>query len=363
MTNENYVGEKMTFVISGSTTVPGVTLRGLPGRPVMSVQGGTYTAKVEYGWNGTVTPIKPGYDFDPPTIQYDNVISDLTNQSYTPTIQKRTISGRILSQKGQPVADVFVSADDGGSATTDATGEYSLTVDHGWLGRVTPIKEGYTFNPATKPYTPVTTDQTQQNFSAIVKMFTIKDTLNTPIPGVTITAKDNTGTVDTTTTDSKGEFSVQVPYGWTGEIIPTKEGLMFNPPSQTYTNVTADMVKGQPVAIRPPTPPAQPAQTVTPPSTTPGIPTPGTESVVTPPETMPGIPKPGTEPVVTAPGTSSGIPKPGTTTQPETPKTQVEQDIARILEELNRLRRVQAGQVEPATAPGAGQLAGPGGQR
>jgi len=352
MTNENYTGAEITFVISGSTTVPGVTLQGLPGRTVMSGQSGTYSAKVKYGWKGTVTPMKTGYDFEPPNIQYDNVLGDQTNQSYSPVVQKRTISGQILSQKGQPVADVFVLAESGGSATTDSNGEYSLTVDYGWPGKITPTKEGYTFNPSTKPYTPVTSDQTRQNFSAIVQMFTIKDTLNTPIPGVTITAKDNTGTVATTTTNSKGEFSVKVPYGWTGEIIPTKEGLMFNPPSQTYTNVTTDMVKGEAVLMEPPTP------TPAPTTPTPSVPTP---TIPTPTTPTPTIPTP------TTPTPTPTTPTPTVTTPPppvgaQAPKTPLEEDIARIQEQLKKLLRQQTGGVEPTAAPGTGAItSGPGG--
>jgi hypothetical protein len=107
MTNQNYTASKITFIISGSTgMVPGVTIKGLPGRTVLSDKSGTYSAPVNYGWSGIVTPTKNGYDFDPLNIQYDNVLGDQTNQIYTPTLQKRTISGQILSQKGKPVADV-----------------------------------------------------------------------------------------------------------------------------------------------------------------------------------------------------------------------------------------------------------------
>ncbi|MBN1804327.1 MAG: hypothetical protein JW837_03670 [Sedimentisphaerales bacterium] len=348
MTNENYTSAKITFTISGSTTVPGVTLQGLglPGRTIISGQGGTYSAQVDYGWSGTVTPMKTGYDFDPPSIQYDNVLSEQTNQSYLPTVQKRTISGQVLSQKGRPVADVYLMADGGGSATTDTNGEYTLSVDHGWLGKITPTREGYTFNPTTKPYTAVMTDQDRQNFTAIVQMFTITDSViigNTPISGVTITAKDAQGTVDTAATNAKGEFSVKVPYGWTGEIIPTKEGLMFNPPSQNYTNVTTDMMKREPVLMRQPTQ-AQP---------TPAQPTPAQPI---PAQPTPDIPKPTTpvpdETTVTTPAAPAGV---------EAPKTPVEQDIAKILAELERLRRQQAGGAEPAAVPGGELTPGPGG--
>ena len=347
MTNENYTAAKITFTISGSTgMVAGVTLRGLPGRTVVSGQGGTYSATVDYGWSGTVTPMKTGYDFDPPSITYDNILGEQTNQSYSPTVQKRTISGQVLSQKGRPVADVYLMADGSGSATTDTNGEYRLTVDHGWLGKITPTREGYTFNPTAKPFTPVMSDQDRQNFTAIVQMFTIKDSViigNTPIPGVTITAKDSVGTVDTATTNAKGEFSVKVPYGWTGEIFPTKEGLIFNPPSQTYTNVTTDMMKGESVIMRQTAPPAQP---------TPAQPTPAQP---TPAQPTPDIPKPTTpapdEPTVTTPVPPVGV---------QAPKTPLEQDIEKILAELERLKRQQAGEVEPAT-PGSELTSGPGG--
>jgi hypothetical protein len=349
MANENYTSAKITFTISGSTTVPGVTLNGLglPGRTVISGPGGTYSAQVDYGWKGTVTPMKTGYDFDPPSVQYDNVLSDQTNQSYLPTVQKRTISGQVLSQKGQPVADVYLMADGGGSATTNANGEYQLTVDHGWLGKITPTREGYTFNPTAKPYTAVMSDQDRQNFTAIVQMFTITDSViigNTPISGVTITASGPEGAVDTTTTNAKGEFSVKVPYGWTGEIIPTKEGLMFNPPSQTYTNVTTDMMKRAPVLMRQPTP-AQP----TPAQPTPAQPTPAQP---TPAQPTPSIPVPAPDEPTVTPPPPVGV---------EAPKTPVEQDIAKILAELERLKRQQAGGVEPAATRTGELTPGPGG--
>jgi hypothetical protein len=360
MANENYTAAPITFTISGTTTVASVRLEGLgmPGKTVISGSGGTYSAEVSYGWSGTVTPKKTGYDFDPPNIPYDKVFSDQTNQSYSATIQKRTISGQILSQKGRPVADVYLMADGGGSATTDSTGEYSLTVDYGWLGKITPTKQGYTFNPPVKPYTAVRSDQTRQNFAAIVQMFTITDSViigNTPIPGVTITAKDAEGTVDTTTTNAKGEFSVKVPYGWTGEIIPTKEGLMFNPPSQNYTNVDSDMKNREKVLMRQPTPPATTTPTPSIPTPTTPTPTTPTPSIPTPTTPAPSIPTPTTpapnEPSVPTP-TPAGVPA---------PKTPLEKDIARIQQQLNKLLRQQAGEeVESATPAGGGLTSGAG---
>jgi len=361
MTNQNYTGKPITYTISGSTMVPGVSIKGFPGRAVVSDASGNYSATVNYGWSGTITPTKNGYDFDPSNIQQDNLLGDQTNQNFVPMIQKRKISGKIMSQKGQPVADVYIMADTGGgSATTNADGEYEILVDHGWRGKTLPAREGYTFNPTNKPYSTLTRDQLRQNFTAILRTFTITDSViigNTPIPGVTITASNEEGEVDKTSTDAKGKFILKVPYGWTGEIIPTKEGLQFNPPSQTYSNITTDMVGGQPVLVRatpPPTPTPAPTTTVPgiptpPPATVPGIPTP-------PPATVPGIPTP-------PPATAPGIPTPSSPAVAEAPKTPLEQDIANMQKQLTQLinQRSGAGQVLPG-APGVGDTStGPGG--
>jgi hypothetical protein len=348
MTIQSYTAKRITYTISGSTMVPGVAIKGFLGKTVVSNPSGTYIATVDYGWSGTITPSKNGYDFDPPNIQLDNILGEQTNQSFTPTIQKRTVSGKILSQKGLPIADVYIMADDGGSSTTSVDGEYEVLVDHGWRGKITPTREGYTFRPTNKQYSIVTSDQ-KQNFTGIVRMFTITDSViigSTPIPGVLITASNEEGTIGTATTNAKGQFSVEVPYGWSGEIIPTKEGLQFNPPSQSYPNVTGNYKNGELELIRT-TPPPTPAT----PTPTPGIPTPAT------PTPTPGIPTPATP--------TPGVPTPATPTPPtgvEAPKTPLEKDIARIQEQLNKLLRQQPGEVESATVPGTGELtSGPGG--
>ncbi len=52
------------------------------------------------------------------------------------------------------------------TATADGSGIYSFTVSYNWSGTVTPAKPGYTFNPASKDYTNVTSNQTAQNYVA-----------------------------------------------------------------------------------------------------------------------------------------------------------------------------------------------------
>ncbi|OHB84706.1 MAG: hypothetical protein A2Z38_11680 [Planctomycetes bacterium RBG_19FT_COMBO_48_8] len=360
MTNQNYTARQVTYIISGSTTVPGVAIKGFPGKAVVSNSSGTYSATVDYGWSGIITATKDGYDFDPANIKFDNILGDQTNQDFMPTLQKRTVSGKILSQKGQPIPEVYVIADGGDSVTTSANGEYKVLVDHGWRGKITPTKDGYTFNPTNKQYAVVTSNQ-EQNFTGIVRTFTITDSViigNTPIAGVLITASNEEGTVGTATTDAKGSFSVEVPYGWSGEIIPTKEGLQFNPPSQTYTNITGNYKNGQLELMR----------------TTPTIPTPTTPAPTTPAPTIPApttprptIPMPTTTtPITTTPTIPTPTtPTPTTPTSPteaEAPKTPLEEDIARIQSQLDRLLNQRSGQGRAPMIPGVGDISiGPGG--
>ena len=51
--------------------------------------------------------------------------------------------------------------------TTDSSGNYSQDVDYGWAGTVIPNKSGYRFEPPSRDYPDVTSDQTGQDYEAI----------------------------------------------------------------------------------------------------------------------------------------------------------------------------------------------------
>ncbi len=79
------VGPKYTIsgtVISGGSGLADVAMVGLPSNPVTDANG-DYSAEVDSGFSGTVTPIKAGYIFTPNSISYSNVTEDIANQNYT----------------------------------------------------------------------------------------------------------------------------------------------------------------------------------------------------------------------------------------------------------------------------------------
>ncbi len=118
-------------------------------------------------------------------------------------------------------------------ATADNVGVYSFSVSYNWSGSVTPSKAGYTFNPSSKPYTNVVTNQTAQNYSATPITYNISG--NAGVGGAKLVYTD--GTVKDVTADTSGNYSLSVSYNWSGTVTPSKPGYTFNPLFIPYSNV------------------------------------------------------------------------------------------------------------------------------
>ncbi len=77
-----------------------------------------------------------------------------------------SISGRITANSGNPISGVTISAGAGGSATTDASGDYTITGLIAGTYTLTPAKAGYTFSPPSRTVS-VPPDATGQDFAGI----------------------------------------------------------------------------------------------------------------------------------------------------------------------------------------------------
>jgi parallel beta-helix repeat protein len=157
---------------AGQVPVEGVLVVAANGGSDMTDVQGYYQIRVRYNWSGTVIPAKAGYTFQPVQRIYNNVVVNQANQNYTATLLTYTISGTIRDPNTVPIAGVLVSANNGGSSDiTNPNGDYSVTVNYGWSGIVTPTKTGYTFEPASRNYNNVTTNQTDQNYTGTAAGF------------------------------------------------------------------------------------------------------------------------------------------------------------------------------------------------
>jgi len=332
---QDYIGQLITLQISGTAGVGKAVMEGLPNNPVAGPDG-SYLANVPWGWKGTVAPKLAGYDFEPPKKEYARVTSAATNESYTATLQKRVISGRINSDKG-PIEGALVLADKGGGpAMTNPNGEYQLSVDYGWSGKLTPSKPGHTFTPVERTYPLVTTNQTTQGYTGELIMLTISG--NTGIEGVRVTATD----VSSVVTGADGKFQIKVPYGWSGTVTPEKESYTFEPASVPYTSVTTDIIEGKPV---PPTPPETTRVGPTPPETTRVGPTPPETTRVGP--TTPETTRVGPTP----PETTRVGPTTPETTATDQEKTLLQREFAILQEKMNQLILQLSGQTPGPNVP------------
>lgn len=342
---QDFRAKPVTSTIAGNVGMPGVLMQGLPGR-VVSGADGSYTVEVPFKWSATVTPMKDGFSFEPAKIEYKDVRESLTAENYLGSPKRYTVSGRILSDKGTPVADVVIMTgrmED--TAMTDANGEFKLTVDHGWTGKLSPNKDGCTFSPVVKPVGPITANLLNQGFTAKMKMVTITDKIELqleegkpaePVQGVTI--KDKNGEF-TATTNAKGEYTIQVPYNWSGELFMSKPGIIFEPESILYQNVIEDQRFGMPVP-KPAT--GGPTTTTTGPGTPSGTPTPK------PPTGGPTT----TPPVTPADGGPQPIGGDGTINKKPVPNETAGMERVRLekqLEEINRQLSTSKSIVEKAS--------------
>ena len=94
----------------------------------------------------TLTPSEPGYEFYPQPAPINVHGEDIGGINYS-GLKVFSISGRVVDQNGTGISDVVVADDFGLQATTDASGDYTISdVPVGGF-TLTPSKTGYTFDP------------------------------------------------------------------------------------------------------------------------------------------------------------------------------------------------------------------------
>ncbi|HOL32873.1 MAG TPA: carboxypeptidase-like regulatory domain-containing protein, partial [Anaerohalosphaeraceae bacterium] len=214
---------------------------------------GYYELTVDYGWTGTVDPNKPGYIFEPNSISYTDIASNISD-NYTAVLETFIISGYVLDEQTlAPLHNVTLLPADGGGAftskyylggigITDSQGYYEVLVDYKWSGAVIPSKYAYIFEPNSFQYEEVTENIEDQNYAGKLMTYTItgrvRNVCGVPIAGVAVTAGPGGGSA---VTDPNGFYEVWVDYGWSGTITPEKSHYVFDPNSSDYVEVFEDM--------------------------------------------------------------------------------------------------------------------------
>jgi len=217
------------FVISGyirtgdSTALAKVTLNGAPGNP-MSDKNGFYSFKVNAGWSGTVTPQLPYYNFTPPSLRYDNVTENQTDQDYAGKLFTYTFSGYVLDDDGTGLEGVVLSGFPDSPVTTDSEGFYSTEVEYCWSGTITPHLEDYTLTPESATFT-------------CIKRNVSYNYIGTPVPSIDC---------GSTTIQSAQSGNWNDPNTWIPARIPASNDIVrVNSDDEIVVNSSAEIkVKG-----------------------------------------------------------------------------------------------------------------------
>jgi len=156
------------------------------------------------------------------------------------------ISGKV--QQGgigtlPPFAGVTVTFSELGSVVTDVTGYFEKFVPFEWSGTVTPAYCAYySFSPASRTYTKVKVNMSDQDFVGTPdQLFTINGTItktndNLPLANFLV----NFGNGYTATTNSQGQYSIQVKPCGSYTLTPTSNDYNFTPLNRNYPNVTSN---------------------------------------------------------------------------------------------------------------------------
>jgi hypothetical protein len=233
------------YAVSGTVKTPA----GAPVEGVLITSSDSKTATTnasgEYSITGitaasiTLTPSMTDYTFAPETITLA-MDKDYTGQDFvaTPVVKEFSVSGTVKTQEGTAVEGVLITSSDSKTATTNASGEYSIKEITEASITLTPSKTNFTFNPATISLT-MDKDYTNQDFIAtditiaIPRQVsgTVATSDGTPVEGVLVTSTDG----KTATTNANGEYSIKEITATSITLTPSKTNYAFTPASITLT--------------------------------------------------------------------------------------------------------------------------------
>jgi hypothetical protein len=165
------------------------------------------------------------------------------------------ISGRIVNQVGEPLANVRVfRSGREASVATNANGEYRFEHLVANTYSLVPRGEGFVFDPGLRRVTVSTGNATGINFVG-VRAFAISGRIvNSEGQGVANVRVRRSGSDLAVLTNVNGEYRIPVYGAGTYTITPSLEGAVFDPRFRTVTVTTANIGAVNFVVARPATP-------------------------------------------------------------------------------------------------------------
>jgi hypothetical protein len=198
--------------------------------------------------NYTVTPSKLSWTFEPISRSYTALSANQTDQDYVGTVivEQYSISGYVRDAASAPIDNVMMvlSGDTTDTVYTDVSGYYEFSSLVTGNYTVTPSKLGWTFEPVSRSYAPLSANQTDQDYvgTVIVEQYSIsgyvRDAASTPIDNVMMVLTGDT--TDTVYTDVSGYYEFSGLVTGTYMVTPSKLGWTFEPVYRTYVPLSAN---------------------------------------------------------------------------------------------------------------------------
>jgi len=220
-------GASVSIAVAGplntATSTNGSGSYNVPGLPA-----GTYT----------VTPSKTGYTFTPPNQSVTLTNADATAVNFA--AQAVTISGTVSPLANGAGATLALAGPMTGSATADASGNYSFTGIADGVYTVTPSKSGFIFTPTNQTVTiSGGTSSTGVNFTIQpIPTYMVSGTIAGGTSAIVSLSGSATNSVSA---DGSGNYSFTGLLNGNYTVTATKSGFTMNPPSQSVTVNSANI--------------------------------------------------------------------------------------------------------------------------
>ena len=255
LTADQYAGFVVDYIertVKGRVTLPGgagvsgvtITVAGSKAGTTATDSNGNYSFSVPNGGDYTVTFSKAHYVITPPTVTFNNLVTDKT-VDLAATLLRHSVSGRVTKPDGSALAGVAVAltGSQTGTTTSDANGNYSFAnLAGGGDYTVTPTFQHYAFVPASKEFRDLGSDQSA-SFVGTLDVFAISGRVtksdSSPFAGVTVSLAG--AKTATATTDANGSYSFTgLGGGGSYTVTAASANYAFAPPSRTFDNLSAN---------------------------------------------------------------------------------------------------------------------------
>ena len=229
----NFAGSPNRYPLSG--VVMTTTGKPVPGVLVTSPQFPSTTTdtngvfvfnNVTFGTSFQITVKRDGFNFT--QSQQSGTVGVNTRLTFTADPQLFTISGKVITDAGAPLSGATINGGPLGTATSDASGQYSFTkVPFGVPYTIKAMIQGYSISPFAA--TGRVSGDANNNFIATAARVTLSGAVQLrgkPLAGVVVDG----GSLGKQTTKADGKFSFpNLTPGTSFSLTPTLQGYSFAP--------------------------------------------------------------------------------------------------------------------------------------